>query len=188
VARVLPLERIRWITFGHVEADECGSMNEWLAAAPRSQIAHGTVGVLVSLDDMAARPPRALADGEVLDLGGKRVRHFDTPHVPHAWEARVLFEETTRTLLCGDLFSHTGAGPALVETDVVGPARAAEEMFHATCLTPTTGATIRRLAGLEPRTLAIMHGSSYRGDGARALRDLADLYDRWHHEAQSGLR
>ena len=112
VARILPLERLRWITFGHVESDECGAMNEFLAAAPRAEVAHGALGCMVSLDDLCDRPPRKLADGEVIDLGGKRVRHIDTPHVPHNWEARVLFEETTGTLFCGDLFTHAGDGPA----------------------------------------------------------------------------
>ncbi|HET6963479.1 MAG TPA: MBL fold metallo-hydrolase, partial [Acidimicrobiales bacterium] len=101
VERVMPLERLRWITFGHVESDECGAMNELLAAAPRSEVAHGGVGCMVSLNEMADRPPRPLADGEVIELGTKRVRHIDTPHVPHGWEARVLYEETTGTLLCG---------------------------------------------------------------------------------------
>ena len=183
VSRVVPIERLRWITFGHVEADECGSMNQWLDAAPRSEVAHGAVGVMVSLNDMANRPPRALQDGEIIDLGGKRVRHIDTPHVPHGWEARVLFEETTRTLLCGDLLTHTGDGPAITAEDIVGPAKKAEELFHATCLTPTTGATIRNLAGLSPKTLAIMHGSSFNGDATRAINDLADLYDGWFQEA-----
>ena len=108
VAKVVAVESVRWITFGHVEADECGSMNMWLTAAPQSQVAHGALGCMVSLNDMCDRPPRGLVDGEVIDLGGKRVRHIDTPHVPHGWEARVLFEETTGTLLCGDLFSHLG--------------------------------------------------------------------------------
>ncbi len=183
VSRVVPIERLRWITFGHVEADECGSMNQWLAAAPRSEVAHGAVGVMVSLNDLADRPPRMLQDSEIIDLGGKRVRHIDTPHVPHGWEARVLFEETTRTLLCGDLFTHTGDGPALTAEDIVGPAKNAEELFHASCLTPTTGATIRKLAALSPKTLALMHGSSFNGDADRALNDLADLYDRWLREA-----
>ena len=177
VSKIVPLNKLRWITFGHVEADECGSMNEWLAAAPRSEVAHGMVGVMVSLNDLADRPPRALQDGEVIDLGGKRVRHIDTPHVPHGWEARVLFEETTRTLLCGDLFTHTGDGPALMAGDIVGPAKKAEELFHASCLTPTTGATIRKLADLRPKTLALMHGSSFNGDTEQALVQLADLYD-----------
>lgn len=177
VGRIVPIERLRWIAFGHVEADECGSMNEWLAAAPDAEVAHGTLGVDVSLKDLADRAPRALQDNEVLDLGGKQVRHLDTPHVPHAWEARVLFEETTKTLFCGDLFTHTGDGPALTSADIVGPAKAAEEIFHATCLAPHTGATLRRLADLGPTTLAVMHGSSFNGDAAQALRDLADYYD-----------
>ena len=185
VAKVVPLDTLRWITFGHVEADECGSMNQWLAAAPRSVVAHGGVGVMVSLNDLADRPPRALTDGEVLDLGGKRVRHLDTPHVPHGWEARLLFEETTRTLLCGDLFTHTGDGPAVTAGDIVGPAQRAEELFHATCLTPTTGATIRKLAALEPLTLAVMHGSSFNGDAVAALEALAEYYDRQLQEAGS---
>jgi flavorubredoxin len=179
VSKVTPVDRLRWITFGHVEADECGSMNQWLAAAPRSQVAHGVLGVMVSLNDMADRPPRALQNGEVMDLGGKRVRHIDTPHVPHGWEARILFEETTGTLLCGDLFTHTGDGPALTSGDIVGPARQAETIFHATCLTPATGATIRSLAELSPKTLALMHGSSFNGNVRQALGDLADSYDEW---------
>lgn len=183
VAKVVPVETLRWITFGHVEADECGSMNQWLAAAPQSNVAHGAVGVMVSLNDLADRPPRALQGGEVLDLGGRRVRHIDTPHVPHGWEARVLFEETTRTLLCGDLFTHTGNGAALTSRDIVGPAQQAEEIFHATCLTPVTGATIRKLTALNPTTLALMHGSSFNGDVPAALRQLADLYDGWLRDA-----
>ncbi|MGR7027656.1 MBL fold metallo-hydrolase [Geodermatophilus sp. URMC 62] len=136
VTRVRPVEDLRWITFGHVEADECGAMNAWLAAAPHAEVAHGVLGCQVSLDDMCDRPPRPLADGEVIDLGGKRVRHLDTPHVPHGWEARVLYEETTGTLLCGDLFTHMGDGPALVETDVVGPAIEAELLFRAMTRAP----------------------------------------------------
>jgi flavorubredoxin len=177
VSRIVPVDRLRWITFGHIESDECGSMNEWLAAAPRSEIAHGTVGCLVSLNDLADRPPRALADGEVIDIGGKRLRHIDTPHVPHAWEARLLYEETTRTLLCGDLFTHVGNGPALVEGDIVGPAMHAEAMFRATALAPDTGTVMRRLADLEPAALALMHGSSFNGDCSTALRDLATSYE-----------
>lgn len=177
ITSVVPVERLRWITFGHVESDECGSMNLFLNAAPDSQVAHGALGCAVSLNEMTDRPPRPLVDGEVIDLGGKRVRHIDTPHVPHAWEARLLFEETTRTLLCGDLFTHLGDGPALIEGDIVGPADQAEDMFHYSSLTPATGATIRRLAELEPTTLALMHGSSFTGDCAGALRRLADGYD-----------
>lgn len=184
VGRIVPLQRLRWITFGHVESDECGSMNRFLAAAPSAQVAHGELGCMVSLNEMADRPPRAMADGDVLDLGGKRVRHLDTPHVPHGWEARVLFEETTGTLLCGDLFTHLGDGPAVTEADLVAPAEQAEDMFHATCLTPGTGATLRRLAELAPSTLAVMHGSSFTGDGRSALLRLADGYDARLADAQ----
>jgi flavorubredoxin len=183
VSKIIPIDRLRWITFGHVESDECGSMNQWLEAAPGSQVAHGETGVMVSLNDLANRPPRALHDGEVIDLGGKRVRHIDTPHVPHAWESVLLFEETTRTLFCGDLFTHSGDGPALTDTDIVEPAKRAEEMFHSSCITPTTGATIRKLADLAPKTLALMHGSSFNGDTVHALHGLAELYDGWLRSA-----
>jgi flavorubredoxin len=176
VARLLPVERLRWLSFGHVEADECGSMNQWLAAAPHAEVAHGAVGCMVSLNDMADRPPRPLADGEVLDLGGKRVRHLDTAHVPHNWESRVLYEETTGTLLCGDLFTHLGNGPPVVSDDLLEQAMIAEDAFLATSLGPHTVSTLHRLAELEPRTLAVMHGSSFSGDGGGALRGLADAY------------
>ncbi len=126
---------------------------------------------------MCDRPPRALADGEVIDLGGKRVRHIDTPHVPHGWEARVLYEETTGTLLCGDLLTQVGRGPALTTDDITGPAMEAEAMFHGTCLAPSTGTVIRALGDLEPATLAVMHGSSFSGDGRRVLHDAAAAYD-----------
>jgi flavorubredoxin len=176
-AKVLPLDRLRWVSFGHVEADECGAMNQWLAAAPSSQVAHGALGCMVSIADMADRPPRPLAEGEVLDIGGHRLRQISTPHVPHAWEAQVLFDESTGTLLCGDLFTQVGGGSALVhDADVVSPALEAEDMFRATCLTSSTAPTMRSLADLAPRTLALMHGPSFTGDCAGALRDLADAY------------
>jgi flavorubredoxin len=175
-AGVLPLERLRWITFGHVEADECGSMNAWLAAAPRATVAHGMTACMVSLNDLADRPPRVLAQGETIDLGGRRVRYIDTPHVPHGWEAGVIFEETTKTLFCGDLFTHPGNAGAITGGDIVGPAAAAEEMFKGTSLTPSTAPTIRSLADLRPQTLAVMHGASYSGDGAARLKELADFY------------
>jgi hypothetical protein len=179
VENVLPAEKLRWICFGHYEADECGSMNEWLAVAPRAEVMHGQTGNLVSLDDMADRTPRVLADGEVIDLGhGKRVRYIDTPHIPHGRDAGVLFEEGTGTLLCGDLFTQLGDGPAVTSWDVVGPAIAAEDLFRYSSLNPGMGATIRGLASLAPGTLALMHGPSYPGDGAAALRALADDYDR----------
>jgi flavorubredoxin len=178
LARLVPPERLRWIAFGHFEADECGAMNEWLAVAPQAQAAHGATGCLVSLNDFADRPPRVLADGEVIDLGGKRVRFIDTPHTPHGWDAGVLYEETTRTLLCGDLFTQLGDGPALTGGDVVGPAIAAENMFQYSALNPGMGATIRALSKFAPRTLALMHGPSFTGDSAAALNALAEDYDR----------
>jgi flavorubredoxin len=131
---------------------------------------------MVSLNELADRLPRALADGEIIELGDKRVRHIDTPHVPHGWEARVLYEETTSTLLCGDLFTHLGDGPALTEDDIVGRASDGEDAFSYSSLAPSTPATIERLAQLVPRTLALMHGSSFTGDCAGALRALADNY------------
>jgi flavorubredoxin len=178
IATVVPLDRLRWITFGHVESDECGAMNLFLDAAPNAEIAHGGIGCLVSLNDMADRPPRALGNDEVIDIGGKRVRHIDTPHVPHGWEARVLYEETTNTLLCGDLFTALGDGPALTDGDVIDAAAKAEDTFGYSCLSPNTAPTMRRLAELAPTTLALMHGSSYSGDGGKALLALADEYER----------
>jgi flavorubredoxin len=177
IERVMPVERLRWITFGHVESDECGAMNEFLAVAPQAQVAHGALGCLVSLNEMADRPPRPLGDGEVIDLGTKRVRHIDTPHVPHGWEARVLHEETSGTLLCGDLFTHLGDGPALASGDIVGPAMEAEALFRSSSLAPDTATVMRRLGELAPTTLALMHGSSFSGDGAAALNDLAAGYE-----------
>ena len=178
VARVIDPERLRWISFGHVEADECGAMNLWLAASPGAEIAHGQIGCDVSLNDLADRPPRVLADGEAVDLGGKRVRYIDTPHTPHGWDAGLLFEETTETLLCGDLFTQTGLSPALSDADIVGPAREAEDLFKFSSLHPDMGATIRRLAPLAPKTLALMHGPAFSGDAAAALEALAEDYDR----------
>jgi flavorubredoxin len=179
LSRLIPPHKLRWITFGHYEADECGSMNEWLAVAPGAEVAQGQTGCFVSLNDMADRAPRILKHGETIELGReRRVRYFDTPHIPHGWDAGVLFEESTGTLLCGDLFTQLGDGPALTDRDIVGPAIAAEDLFRFSSLNPEMGATIRQLADLSPRTLALMHGPSFAGDGAAALRALADDYDR----------
>jgi flavorubredoxin len=177
VAGIMPVARLRWISFGHVESDECGSMNQWLAAAPGAQVVHGFTACLVSLNDMADRPPRTLADGEVLDLGGKRVRWIDTPHVPHAWESGLVFEETTGTLFTGDLFTHIGTGPAVTKESIVPAAIATEDMFHSTSLAPAIGKTIRGLAALRPRRLAVMHGSCFDGDCGSELESLARYYE-----------
>lgn len=179
VSRIIPVERLRWIAFGHFEADECGAMNEWLAAAPQATAAHGRIGSMVSLNDFADRPPRILNDGETVDLGaGKRVRFIDTPHTPHGWDAGVLYEESTGTLLCGDLFTQLGDGRPLTGDDIVGPAIKGEDFFRFSSLSPGMGGTIRSLSHLRPQRLALMHGPSFEGDGAGALRSLADDYDR----------
>jgi flavorubredoxin len=179
VGRMIPPKELRWISFGDFEADECGAMNEWLAAAPQAEVMHGRTGSLVSLNDMADRPPKILADGEAVDLGqGRRVRYIDTPHIPHGWDAGLIYEEGTGTLLCGDLFTQLGDPPAITTGDIVGPAIAAEDLFRFSSLNPGMGAAIRRLADLSPKTLALMHGPSYVGNGAAALLALADDYDR----------
>jgi len=179
VASVLDPARLRWIGFSHFEADECGALNEWLTTAPEAQAVCSVVGAMVSVNDFAVRPARALADDEVVQIGRHRLRFLATPHVPHGWDAGLLFEETGRTLMCSDLFFQPGDPDPLTTTDIVGPARAAiiegqsgplaKDMPY----TPYTDATLRRLADLAPRTLAVMHGSSFSGDGERALRELA---------------
>jgi flavorubredoxin len=173
LARVLPLDRLRWLSFGHVEADECGAMNLFLGAARYAQVAFGVLGCRVSVADLADRPPRALAPGEAIDLGGRRVVVVPTPHVPHNLEAQVLYEETTGTLLCGDLYSQLGNGPAVTRASLVGEALAAEEVLASAPPGDAVPRVLDQLAELEPRTLAIMHGSSFEGDGGGALRELA---------------
>jgi flavorubredoxin len=181
IETVMPVDRLRWIAFAHVEADECGAVNEFLGVAPHAQVAHGALGCMVSLDDQLDRPPRPLADGEVLDIGGaslsRRVLEVTTPHVPHNWESHMFFEQETGTLFCGDLVTQTGDGPAITSDDLVDAAIAAEELFAQTSLGPAVPAAYRRLADLNPQRLAIMHGSSYEGDCAALLRTLADVYE-----------
>jgi flavorubredoxin len=172
VATVLPLDRLKWLSFSHVEADECGALERWLDAAPNAVAAHGAVGCRIWVADVTDRM-RVLRDGEVLDLGGRRVRHLDTPHLPHGWDAGLLFEETTETLLCSDIFGHGGDGPAVTRDDLAERAIAAEERSRSMSLTPETPATLRRLAALNPKTLGVMHGSSFAGDAARSLETLA---------------
>jgi flavorubredoxin len=176
-SRVMDVGRLRWIAFSHVESDECGSVNDWLALAPRATAVHSRIGCNTWLNEMADRSPRALADGEVLDLGGKRVRYLDTPHVPHGWDAGLLHEETTGTLLCSDLFTQLGDGPATTAGDIVGPAIAVEERFRFVPITANTAPTIRRLAGLAPNVLALMHGPAFCGPPGPVLQALASYYD-----------
>ena len=175
VASVMPVERLRYVAFSHVEADECGSLNEWLAVAPQASPLCGTVAALVSIGDLADRPPRALADGEALSLGTHTVRWFDAPHLPHGWECGYLMEERTGTLLCGDLFTQAGADlPALTESDILGPSEAFRHAMDYFSHTKHAGEMLEKLASAAPTTLACMHGSAWRGDGARLLRALAD--------------
>jgi flavorubredoxin len=175
VASVLPPQRLRHIAFSHVEADECGSLNEWLAAAPQAAPLCGSVAALVSIQDLADRPPRALADEETVSLGKHSVRWFDTPHLPHAWECGFLMEERTRTLLCGDLFTQGGAGqPAVTESDILAPSEAFRQRMDYFSHAKNARRMLERLAATDPGTLACMHGSAWRGDGAKLLRALAD--------------
>lgn len=175
VASVLPVEKIRYISFSHVEADECGSLNEWLAAAAQAVLLCGTVAAMVSMNDLADRPPRALTDGERLVLGRHSVRWFDTPHLPHAWECGLLMEELTSTLFCGDLFTQGGAGhPPVTEADILGPSESFRHEMDYFSHTKNGNVLLEKLASTNPTTLACMHGSAWRGDGAKLLRELSD--------------
>lgn len=177
ITKVMPIERLRRITFGHLESDECGGMNLFLEAAPNAVISHSSIGCMVSVNDLANRPPESMVPDGVYDLGGKRIRNIETPHVPHGWDAHVLYEETTGTLLCGDLFTQIGEASALVhDVDLVSPAVEAEDLYGFTSVTAATAPTIRSLADLAPRTLALMHGPAFAGDCAAALRGLAESY------------
>jgi flavorubredoxin len=176
VANVLPVEKLRYIGFSHVEADECGSLNEWLAAAPHSVPLCGTVAAMVSISDLADRPAHVLADGEQLALGQHSVRWLDTPHLPHAWECGVLTEEWTSTLLCGDLFTQGGADlPPITESDILGPSEAFRHDMDYFSHTKHARVLLEKLALTNPTTLACMHGSAWRGNGAHLLRALANV-------------
>ena len=175
VAAVMPVGRLRYVGLSHFEADECGALNEFLGAAPNAVPVCGQIAAMVSVDDVADRKPRALADGEVLSLGRHVVRWLDTPHVPHAWECGFLFEERTRTLLCGDLFTQGGAEHApLTESDILGPSEAMRTGLDYWAHATSTRPTLERLAALSPSTLACMHGAAWRGDGRQLLLALAD--------------
>jgi flavorubredoxin len=175
VAAVLPLTRLRHIAFSHYEADECGALNEFLAAAPAAAPLCGRIAALVAVNDVADRPPRVLADGETLRLGAHELRWYDTPHLPHAWESGLLFETRTQTLLCGDLFTCGGADhPPLTDADILEPSEAFRHQLDYFSHTPNAPTMIERLAELNPTTLALMHGPAWRGDGARLLRALGE--------------
>lgn len=179
VASLIDPSHLRWIGFSHFEADECGSLNEWLHTAPAAQPVCSMVGALVSVNDFAIRPARGMTDGEVLTTGKYRFRFLQTPHVPHCWEAGLLFEEANGTLLCSDLFHQSGDVEPLTESDVIERARKTLVDYQASPLasympyTKHTDGILQGLANLKPRTIATMHGSAYAGNGERAVRDLA---------------
>jgi flavorubredoxin len=173
IRAVLPVERLKYLALSHFEADECGALNEFLAAAPQAVPVCGGVAAMVAIGDFANRAPRALADGEELALGRHTLKWFDTPHVPHAWECGLMLDTTTRTFFCGDLFTQGGAGDvALTEADILEPSEAFRRPMDYFAHAPQTRAVLERLAGEAPTTLACMHGSAWRGDGARLLREL----------------
>jgi flavorubredoxin len=174
IATILPLAALRYIAFSHFEADECGSLNDFLAAAPQAVAVSSQVAAMVSVNDFAARPPRAMADGEVLRTGRRAFKWLDAPHVPHQWENGFMMELETRTLLCGDLFTQGGSGAvAITESDILGPSEAFRQPMDYYAHAPHTGATLEKLAKEQPQVLACMHGSAWRGDGAALLRALA---------------
>jgi flavorubredoxin len=181
VESILDPSSLRWIGFSHFESDECGTLNQWLEAAPQAEAVCSMVAKAVSVDDFAVRPARALADDEVLSTGAHRLRFLQTPHVPHAWESGLMFEETSATLLCSDLFHHGGDVEPTTESDVVDRARKTVEAYQKGPLanylpyTPLTDGHLQRLADLKPRACATMHGSTFVGDGQSALRELAAL-------------
>ncbi|HSA91463.1 MAG TPA: MBL fold metallo-hydrolase [Terriglobales bacterium] len=178
VSKLINLSDLRHISFSHFESDECGSLNEWLAVAPKAEVICSQVGAMVSVNDFIGRESRALADGETFSTGKYRFRYCQTPHLPHGWDAGVLFEETQKTLLCSDLFHQTGDVEPLTSSDVVGRSQQAMKEYQAGVLadyvpyTPLTEQNLKKLADLKPKTLAIMHGSSFTGDCSRALDEL----------------
>ena len=179
VSKVVGPQELRWISFSHFEADECGALNEWLETAPNATALCSFVGANVSVNDFAIRPARAMNNEETFSTGRHRFRFLATPHVPHCWEASLLFEETEKTLFCSDLFFHWGDNEPRTESDVV--TRFKEGLVvdqqgpfaNAYPYTSLTDSTLQRLAGLQPKTIALMHGSSFTGDGEQALKDLA---------------
>jgi len=175
VEAILPASRLRYVGFSHVEADECGSLNQWLAIAPQAVPLCSRVAAMVSVVDLADQPPRALADGETLSLGRHTMRWFDTPHLPHGWDCGLMMDDSTGTFFCGDLFTQPGNGAVpLTEADILGPSEAFRQPMDYYAHAPQTGEMLTHLAAQQPTTLACMHGSAWRGDGAALLRHLAE--------------
>lgn len=173
IATVLPPDRLRYLAFSHVEADECGSLNEFLALAPDAEVLCGALAADVSIRDLADRAPRALQDSEEISLGRHQVRWLYTPHTPHGWECGYLYETSTRTLFCGDLFTQGGhEHVAVTEDDILAESEKMRSMMDYYAHSPDTGELLEKLAVTEPTTLACMHGASFRGDGGKLLRAL----------------
>lgn len=174
INRVMPVEKLRWIGGSHFEGDEYGALNEFLTVAPNATPFGSEVGVMTSVNDFAMRAARGLADGEEFSIGSRKLKWIYTPHVPHGWDCGILFDPSTETLLCGDLFTQPGAGMAPVtETEVLSASETMRGMMDYYAHATSTTAILDRLAGLRPSTLACQHGSAYRGDGASLLRELA---------------
>jgi flavorubredoxin len=179
VASVIDPATLRYISFSHVESDECGSLNEWLAIAPQAQPLVGTVAGIVSINDLADRAPVMLADGGTIDIGSRSLRWLDAPHLPHGWETGFLFDESTSTLFCGDLFTQPGHGDVtLTESDILGPSESFRAQMDYYSATKNAPALIAKLAATRPTTLAVMHGSAWTGDGAALLMALGEALDR----------
>jgi flavorubredoxin len=178
IRTVVRPESLRYVGFSHTEGDECGSISAWLELAREAQPLCGTIAAMTFASDLGPRPVRAMADGERLDLGGHQVTWFDAPHVPHGWDCGFLGEVSTKTLLCGDLFTQAGdTTPPLTEGDILGPSEGMRRAMDYYAHSPTTRTTLERLAAFEPRVLACMHGSSFTGDGRAVLLELADALD-----------
>jgi len=175
ISRVMPVEKLRWVSFSHVEADECGALNQFLAVAPQAQPLCSRMAAMTSVNDMADRPPRVVVDGEIVKLGRHSIQWHDTPHLPHSWESGLMTEVTTKTFLCGDLFTHPGEDlPPTTESDILGPSEQLRQAMKYFSEGQEAAVQLRRLAQFKPKTLAVMHGSAYKGDGEKLLNALAD--------------
>ncbi len=173
VAKILPLERMRYFSFSHCESDECGSVNEFLALCPQAVPLCGEINAMIN-GDLFDRPPKVLQHGETLSLGKHQVQWFDAPHLPHAWECGYLFEDATKTLLCGDLFTQGGAyHPPVTESDILEPSEAYRKQLDYFSQAKNVVQLMAPLAQTRPTTLACMHGSAWKGDGEKLLTELA---------------
>ena len=173
-SKIMPAAKLKWIGGSHFEGDEFGALNDLLAVAPEATPFSSDIGALTSVNDCACRPARGFADGEEFSIGSRRMKWLYTPHVPHGWDCGILFDTSTKTLLCGDLFTQPGSGMApITESEILTASEAMRGMMDYYAHGTSTAAILERLASLEPSTLACQHGSAYRGDGAALIRELA---------------